>query len=135
METIKIAYLGNLRTHATHLASGSTVITDAPLDNKGKGEAFSPTDLLCSSLGSCMLTLMGIAGNTHQINFEGVSLSITKIMSNSPRKVAEIIVEVRMTDSSYSEKEKKILELAALTCPVYLSLHPDVKKTVSFIYP
>ena len=81
METIKISYQGNLRTLATHLASGNTIITDAPIDNHGRGEAFSPTDLLCSSLGSCMLTLMGIAGNTHNISIEGTALKITKIMT------------------------------------------------------
>lgn len=134
METIHLNYLGQLRTHAKHLASGQEIITDAPIDNHGKGEAFSPTDLLCSSLGSCMMTLMGIAGNTHSIHFEGASAKITKIMVNNPRKVGEIIIEIQMPDYSYSEKEKTILERAALTCPVYLSLHDSVKKTVSFIY-
>ena len=134
METIKIIYQGNLRTQATHIASGNTIITDAPLDNNGKGEAFSPTDLLCSSLGSCMLTLMGITGNTHQINIDGTEVKITKIMVSNPRKVGEIVVELFLPQKNYTDKQKTILERAALTCPVYLSLHEDVKKTVSFHY-
>ena len=134
METIKIIYQGNLRTQATHIASGNTIITDAPLDNNGKGEAFSPTDLLCSSLGSCMLTLMGITGNTHQINIDGPEVKITKIMVSNPRKVGEIVVELFLPQNNYTDKQKIILERAALTCPVYLSLHEDVKKTVSFHY-
>ena len=134
METIKIIYQGNLRTQATHIASGNTIITDAPLDNNGKGEAFSPTDLLCSSLGSCMLTLMGITGNTHQINIDGTEVKITKIMVSNPRKVGEIVVELFLPQKNYTDKQKTILERAAITCPVYLSLHEDVKKTVSFHY-
>ena len=134
METIKINYKGNLRTEATHLASGNVIITDAPVDNHGKGEAFSPTDLLCSSLGSCMLTLMGIAANTHGMRIEGTDVKITKIMASNPRKVGEIIVELFLPKNNFTDKEKKILELAALTCPVYLSLSSEVKKTVSFNY-
>jgi putative redox protein len=134
METIKIKYQGSLRTEATHLQSGNKIITDAPTDNHGRGEAFSPTDLLCSSLGSCMLSLMGIAGNTHEINIEGSEVKITKIMVSNPRKVGEIVAEIILPKNNYSDKQKKILELAALTCPVYLSLHPDVKKTVTFVY-
>ena len=134
METIRTIYLGDLRTEATHIKSEKQIITDAPVDNKGKGEAFSPTDLLAASLGSCMLTLMGIAANTHQIDFSGASMKITKAMVNNPRKVAEVIVDIDMGGSKYTDKEKKILENAALTCPVALSLHPDVKQTVHFNY-
>jgi putative redox protein len=134
METIKIHYPGNLRTQATHVASGVEIITDAPLDNHGKGESFSPTDLLCSSLGSCMLTLMGIAANTHSIDLVGTDVSVTKIMASNPRKVGEIKLTIYFPKNNYSDKEKKILELAALTCPVYLSLHDSVIKTVEFIY-
>jgi putative redox protein len=134
METIRTKYLGELRTEATHVKSDNKLITDAPPDNKGKGEAFSPTDLLATSLGSCMMTLMGIAANTHEIKFSGASMNITKIMTNNPRKVAEVILDINMGDNAYSEKEKKILEYAALTCPVALSLHPDMKQTVHFIY-
>ncbi len=134
METIKIHYPGNLRTQATHVASGVEIITDAPLDNHGKGESFSPTDLLCSSLGSCMLTLMGIAANTHSIDLVGTDVSVTKIMASNPRKVGEIKLTIYFPKNNYSDKEKKILELAALTCPVYLSLHDSVIKTVEFKY-
>lgn len=134
METIKIHYPGNLRTQATHVASGVEIITDAPLDNHGKGESFSPTDLLCSSLGSCMLTLMAIAANTHSIDLVGTDVSITKIMASNPRKVGEIKLTIYFPKNNYSDKEKRILELAALTCPVYLSLHDSVIKTVEFKY-
>ena len=134
METIRTIYSGNLRTEALHVKSGQKIITDAPLDNQGKGEAFSPTDLLSASLGSCMLTLMGIAAKTHQIDIEGATMKITKVMASNPRKVAEVIIEFTIPGKSFSEKEKKILEKAALTCPVALSLHPDLKQTVHFSY-
>ncbi len=134
METIRTKYIGDLRTESVHVHSGSTLITDAPLDNKGKGEAFSPTDLLATSLGCCMLTTMGIAANTHQIQFSGSLMKVTKIMVNNPRKVAEIVVEIEMGKHPFTEKEKKILETAGLTCPVALSLHPDVKQTITFNY-
>lgn len=132
MPTIHTHYEGNLRTRARHLASGNELITDAPLDNQGNGEAFSPTDLLAASLGSCMLTIMGIAARTHDFSIEGTSMDITKVMANNPRRVAEVIVGFTMPAQAYSDKEKSILEKAALTCPVALSLHPDVKQTVVF---
>ncbi len=132
MATIETVYQGTLRTEATHVQSGTQILTDAPVDNHGKGEAFSPTDLLAASLGSCMLTIMGIAAREHQINIEKTDCKITKIMApEPPRRVGEIIVELKFPET-YTDKEKKILERAALTCPVYLSLHPDIKKTVSF---
>src|SRR4051812_31153219 len=126
METIRTVYLGELRTEATHVQSGNKLLTDAPLDNKGKGENFSPTDLLATSLGSCMMTLMGIAANTHNINFANVSMKITKIMAQNPRKVQEIVIDISMYGNSFTDKEKAILEKAARTCPVALSLHPEV---------
>ncbi|MFN8166356.1 MAG: OsmC family protein [Bacteroidia bacterium] len=132
METIRTIYLGELRTEAEHVKSGVKLITDAPPDNQGKGESFSPTDLLSASLGSCMLTIMGIAARTHQINMDGVSMKITKIMASNPRRVSEVVVEFDMKDHVYTDKEKAILENAAHTCPVALSLHPDLKQTVSF---
>jgi putative redox protein len=134
MKTSKIIYLGNLRTEATHLRSGKVLITDAPVDNNGKGEAFSPTDLLATSLGTCMLTIMGIAANNHNINIDGTSLEITKIMASDPRRVSEIIVEFNMPQQNFTDKEKKILENAAYTCPVAKSVHPDLKQTVIFNY-
>jgi len=134
METIRTVYHGELRTEALHVKSGQKIITDAPPDNQGKGEAFSPTDLLCASLGSCMATVMGIAGRTHQINIDGASMRITKIMASNPRRVSEIILEISLPGQDFTEKEKSILEKAALTCPVALSIHPDIKQTVNFIY-
>lgn len=133
MATIHTTYLGNLRTEATHIQSANRLITDAPTDNNGKGEAFSPTDLLAASLGSCMLTIMGMAANTHNIDIKGTECSITKIMTANPRRVAEIHTEITF-QSSFGDKQKAILEHAAITCPVYYSLHPDIKKVVSFKY-
>jgi putative redox protein len=134
MKTSKITYLGNLRTEAIHLKSGKILITDAPPDNNGKGEAFSPTDLLSTSLGCCMLTIMGIAANTHNINIEGTTIDITKIMAANPRRVSEIVVEFYMPKNNYSDKEKAILEHAALTCPVAKSLSAELVQTVKFNY-
>lgn len=131
MATVEITYTGNLRTEPVHVKSGQQIITDAPVDNQGKGEAFSPTDLLATSLGSCMLTVMGIAAQTHSIQIDGTTASVTKIMAENPRRVAEVQVNFNFP-KTYTDKEKKILEHAALTCPVHLSLHPDLKKTVSF---
>src|SRR5476649_838365 len=130
MATISTTYLGGLRTEATHLQSGTKIITDAPVDNHGKGEAFSPTDLLAEALASCILTTMAIIGNTHGINIDGTTAEVTKVMSPNPRRVAEVIVDLKFP-SDYTDKEKSILEHSALTCPVAVSLHPDVKKTIS----
>src|ERR1044072_1343908 len=106
MKTSRIIYKGNLRTEATHIRSGQTILTDAPVDNNGKGEAFSPTDLLATSLGNCMLTIMGIVGGRHQLSIEGTSVEITKIMAENPRRVAEIIVEFSMPSNGYSPADK-----------------------------
>jgi putative redox protein len=129
--TVETTYLGGLRTEATHVQSGTKIITDAPVDNQGKGEAFSPTDLLAASLASCMLTIMGITGRNHGIDIDNAQCSTTKIMAADPRRVAEIVISFRFP-KQYTEKEQKILERAALTCPVYYSLHADLKKTVDF---
>ncbi len=134
MTTISSRYAGNLRTEATHLASGNTIITDAPVDNNGRGEAFSPTDLVGAALGSCMMTIMGIVAERNQIDLEGMNLQITKIMAAQPRRIAEIILTFTMPSKPYSEKERALLENAARTCPVALSLHPDVVQTVEFVY-
>lgn len=134
MKTSKIVYNGNLRTEATHLRSGKTIITDAPVDNKGKGEAFSPTDLLATSLGSCMITIMGMVANDNQINIDGTNIEITKVMGTNPRRVVEIIVEFTMNGSNYTDQQKKLLEHAAHTCPVAQSLSADLKQTVIFNY-
>jgi len=134
--TSTVLYKGNLRTEMTHIQSKTVVETDAPVDNNGKGERFSPTDLVATALGGCMLTIIGIACNTHQINIDGTSVEITKVMQANPRRIGEIVVTMTLKGQAiYSEKEQKIIEHAALTCPVYLSLHEEVKKTVSFIWP
>jgi uncharacterized OsmC-like protein len=134
MITSQITYLGNLRTESKHIASGNSIITDAPLDNQGKGEAFSPTDLMSNALGCCMLTIMGIAAQTHQIQLTGTKVNITKVMQSNPRKVAEIKVDFFFPENNYTDKEKYILEQAAKTCPVALSLHPDLLQTITFNY-
>ncbi len=127
-------YKGDLRTEDTHLKSGVVIFTDAPPDNQGKGESFSPTDLLCASLASCALTIMGIAARTHGIAMEGTTVRITKIMAADPRRVGGIILEFDMV-KNYPEKEQKILEHAARTCPVMLSLATELNKDIRFNYP
>ncbi len=107
MATSKIIYTGELHTEATHLASGNKITTDAPLDNHGKGQAFSPTDLMATSLATCMLTTMGIAANTHHINMDGASAEVTKVMAANPRRVSEVHISVTMPANNYSDKEKK----------------------------
>ncbi len=131
--TVKTLYQGDLRTQAEHVRSGNQITTDAPVDNQGKGEAFSPTDLLAASFTSCMLTIMGIAAREHGFSIDGTRAETTKIMQASPRKVAELVVHFDIPNAEQlSESQKRILKRAAETCPVHLSLHPDLKKTVSF---
>ena len=132
MHSIELSYQGNLRTEATHLASGKHIVTDAPLDNHGLGQAFSPTDLLCASLAACMTTIMGISANSHQIDITGMKCNITKIMASAPRRVAGIKVELSDFPNSLNEREKALLEHAAKTCPVALSLHPDLQQELIF---
>lgn len=133
--TSKIIYKGDLRTEATHLQSGSTIETDAPTDNRGKGERFSPTDLVATALGSCMLTIMGIAGNNHKIDITGTTCDITKLMAENPRRIGGIKVKLNVIGQpQYSSKEKMILEHAAMTCPVFESLHPEIEKVVTFAW-
>lgn len=131
METTRTKYLGDLRTEMLHVRSGKAVITDAPVDNKGKGEYFSPTDLVASALGSCIFTIMGIAAREHGFSIDGTSCSITKIMNDSPRKIGEIKIEFDLSSNSYSDKQKKILEYCVKTCPVALSLHESVIQNVT----
>lgn len=131
MINIEIVYTGDLRTTAKHLLSGNTIITDAPPDNQGKGEAFSPTDLLVTAFASCVITVMGIAARTHNFCIDNATCSVTKIMGTNPRRVAEIIVDIDFPSNNYTEKEKNILHYCIKNCPVALSLHPDVKQTVN----
>jgi len=134
MPTSTLKYLGNLRTEVTHVKSGQVVITDAPTDNNGNGEAFSPTDLMSTSLCACMITIMGVAAQTHKFSIDGATAEITKIMSANPRKVSEVQIEIKFPPNNYSDKEKRIIEHIANTCPVGLSLHPDLKQNVKLIF-
>jgi uncharacterized OsmC-like protein len=128
--TSKITYLGGLRTTCEHLQSGNAIITDAPTDNHGKGEAFSPTDLVATSLGSCMISIMAIKSKELDVDLVDSTIEITKIMHAEPRKISKIVVVLFLPNTS--EKNKIILERAAMTCPVFLSLHPDIEKDVTF---
>jgi uncharacterized OsmC-like protein len=131
MATIDSTYLGDLRTEATHLQSGTKIITDAPTDNQGKGEAFSPTDLLAESLVGCILTTMAIAGRAHDIVIDGTTAEVTKVMAADPRRVAEVVINLKFPQE-YDDRQKKILQVAAHGCPVARSLHPDLKQTIDF---
>lgn len=134
MPTIKTSYLGDLRTQATHLQSATQLLTDAPTDNQGKGEAFSPTDLVAGALGSCMMTIMGIVARRDAIDLRGSDMEITKIMSaEAPRRIARIEISMMMlSDRLLSEDMQAKLQRAAYTCPVALSLHPDIQQVVEF---
>ncbi len=132
MITIKSIYQGNLRTEATHLKSFDKIITDAPTDNNGKGEAFSPTDLVCASLVSCMMTIMGIRAKKNDISLQGLTADVTKVMASNPRKIAKIKVSFTLDDTNATAKQIQMLKDAALTCPVALSLNPEINQDVSF---
>ena len=134
METAHVKYLGGLRTEATHLKSGNKLITDAPTDNHGKGEAFSPTDLMATSLASCILTVMGIMADRKEIPFEAAEAKVTKIMGSNPRRIEEVVIEITIPDQNYTDEQKKLLEAAGRACPVGKSVHPDMKETISFNY-
>ena len=135
MTKIKTVYLGSLRTEAEHIQSGNKVITDAPLDNNGKGEFFSPTDLLATSLGSCMLTIMGISANAYGFNVDGTTVETEKIMGTDPRRVVEIKIDIYFpAGNNYTDQQKRLIESSAKTCPVANSLHPDIKKNINFHY-
>ena len=133
MSTSKIIYKNNLRTEAQHIASGQKIITDAPLDNNGKGEAFSPTDLVATALASCMITIMAIAAEKNGINLLETSASVKKIMGTNPRTISDVIIEITMS-KDLDLKDRKRLEKAALACPVHKSLHPDMNKEITFSY-
>jgi len=130
METAKTIYTGELRTEAMHMRSGTVITTDAPPDNKGKGEYFSPTDLVATALGSCIFTIMGIAAREHGFSIDGSTCSITKIMAENPRRIGEIKIDFDFTAREYSDKQKKILEYCVKTCPVSLSLKDSLFQNV-----
>lgn len=136
MSTSKVIYLTDLRAQAEHLASGNTIITDAPVDNHGKGQAFSPTDLAATSLGSCMLTVLGIYAQANGIVMDGSEAGITKIMSKEgPRRIVGIDVDLKIrTTEKMDEKQRTILERVARTCPVSLSLHPDIAQNIQITF-
>jgi len=130
--TSKVTYLGNLRTSCTHLASGTTIITDAPIDNHGKGEAFSPTDLVATSLASCMITIMGIYCQEHGIDFSSCEASILKVMASSPRRIEKVLVEMDLNGNDWDEKTLKKVIAAGKTCPVARTLEGNVE--LEFIF-
>ncbi len=132
MPTISAIYTGSLRTQSVHVKSGNTIITDAPTDNNGRGEAFSPTDLVCSALSSCMITIMGILANREGIELTGLTSEVTKIMAENPRKIKEIQIVFSHPSLNVTDTQKEKLKRAALTCPVALSLSDSVVQTVSF---
>lgn len=131
MSTSRVIYLGNLRTENEHLKSGNKFITDAPIDNNGKGEAFSPTDTVATALANCMITVMGIKARDLQVNMDGTTAEVTKFMAANPRRISKIEVILNFP-SGIDEKSKKILENTGRTCPVLQSLHPDIEKQIEF---
>lgn len=131
MATSKVTYLGDLRTSSIHLQSGSVIVSDAPLDNNGKGEAFSPTDTVANGLASCMFTVMGIKARDLDIDLSGATAEVTKIMGTEPRRITEIHVTFHFSIHP-DDKTKTILERTAMTCPVFYSLHPEIKKEIVF---
>ena len=133
MNTFKIKYLGNLRTSAIHVDSGSKISTDAPKDNHGLGETFSPTDMVCTALASCILTIMAIAVEKNDIDIKNTQAIVKKTMGNNPRKIAKIEIDIRFP-KEYDVKTKTILERAAYNCPVHHSLSESVEKKINFIY-
>jgi uncharacterized OsmC-like protein len=134
--TAHVTYTGDLRTKSIHIKSGSVIETDAPVDNQGKGERFSPTDLVVVALATCMVTTLGIAAPVHDLDVDGAECEVTKIMTSNPRKIGEIVVAVRFPHSKpFSEKQRSKIVHICNTCPVFESLHPDCKKTLSFEWP
>ena len=131
MTTSVVYYSGDLRTESEHLQSGNKIITDAPIDNEGKGEGFSPTDLVATSLANCMLTIMGIAACRHKVNIDGTRADVEKIMGTEPRRITEIQIEFYFP-GNYDSKTKTILEKAALNCPVAKSLAESLQQSIGF---
>lgn len=132
MSHIKSSYLGELRTEDIHIKSSNRIITDAPTDNHGKGEAFSPTDLVCAALSSCMMTIMGIRARKHGIELEGLQADVTKYMSSNPRQISKISIQFRLESTNATHDQIAMLKEAALSCPVALSINPSIEQDVSF---
>lgn len=134
MITSKVKYIGDLRTQNTHLRSGSEIITDAPVDNCGKGEAFSPTDLLATSLADCILTIIGIKAKESGFSIDGATAEVTKVMGTEPRRVVEITINFDFSMLEFTPKQKAIIKALPNACPVAHSLHPDIKQVHNFIF-
>lgn len=134
MSTSKVEYLGNLRTEATHLQSGTKIITDAPVDNCGKGESFSPTDLVVTAYASCMLTIIGIFCDNNGLKFENGSATITKVMASAPRRISEIHIEMDLKGNGWNEKEQVQVTRAAKACPVAHSVHDEILIVIDFTF-
>lgn len=133
--TSKVIYVGDLRTEATHIQSNTIIHTDAPKDNFGKGEAFSPTDLVATALASCMISIMGIVARRDNMTpLDGTSAEVLKVMYAEPRRIGEIHIKMTFPKNNFSDKEKKIYENAAYTCPVAKSLDPDIKQVIEFVW-
>lgn len=133
--TSQVIYQGDLRTVATHLQSGTVIETDAPTDNNGKGERFSPTDLVATALATCMMTFIGLAARTHDFNIDGTRCDVQKIMAANPRRISEIRIDIHFpADQQYDAKTRTIIERTAMGCAVLESLHPDLKKTINFLW-
>ena len=132
--TSELDYKGKLRTELKHIHSGDIILTDAPKDNHGNGEAFSPTDLAATSLGSCMLTVMGIKANAIEANIDGMTATVEKIMGTAPRRITQININIQFPKQSYTDKQKDSLELTGINCPVAKSLHPDIIQNINFKY-
>jgi len=129
----KITYLGDLRTESVHIQSGEHIITDAPVDNHGKGQAFSPTDMVTNAAGSCAMTIMGIKANELGVDLVGSTIEVYKEMQADPRRIKKITLHISMV-STANEKERIILERVAMHCPVLLSLHPEIEKEITFTW-
>jgi len=129
--TSKVTYLGDLRTSSIHIQSGNEIISDAPLDNNGKGEAFSPTDTVANALASCMMTVMGIKARDLEVDLKGSNAAVTKIMNAEPRRIGVIEIMFEM-EGTNDQKNITILERTAMTCPVFMSLNTEIEKRITF---
>ena len=132
--TASIIYEGKLRSRCTHIQSGTEILTDAPRDNHGNGEAFSPTDLVATALATCIVTTMGIKCLQMGISIDGTKVDVTKVMASDPRRISHIDVVLHMPANNYTDKDKEIMERIAHSCPVAVSLHPDLVQNVKFLW-
>lgn len=126
MSTARVEYLGNLRTKCTHIQSGTEIVTDAPVDNNGRGEAFSPTDLVATSYASCMITIIGIYCDQQALNFTHARAEVTKVMTTAPRRIGEIVIELDLSGNEWNEEEQEKVMRAAKACPVAKSVHEEI---------